>query len=209
MEPRKELESPDAFLAALRRLGADAMVNFYLLEGVPAFFCDHWESYCDFKEQIANAFAVHPKTVMLVGSGRWGFSTSPKKYPQTFDGGPEPSDLDVVVADPTLFDRAWRELCDYEMDEVPKGKALGNLQRRRNMLYEGRLDPTMFPRTMKLSDDWTTFFATLSTTSWDDREPRKIGAWIFRDWRFVQRYYRQAFQQILAKHKVQAPGPPA
>ncbi|WP_437568719.1 hypothetical protein [Sorangium sp. So ce542] len=173
------------------------MVNYYLLEGVPAFFSDHWERYCEFKEAIARSFAVHPKTVMLVGSGRWGFSTNPDKYPQVFDEGTQRSDLDVVVADPTLFDRAWRELCEHEMEEEPKGPALGDLKRRRNMLYEGRLDPAVFPIHMKLRREWGDVFEDLSTKRWDDGAPRKIEAWIFRDWRFVQRYYRKAFRQIL------------
>jgi hypothetical protein len=192
----EELRDPDKFLSELRRLGADAMVNYYLLEGVPAFFADNWEQYCAFKAEIAQRFAVHPKTVMLVGSGRWGFSTSPDKFPQAFDKGVERSDLDVVVADPALFDRAWRELCEYEMDEDPKGPALGNLNRRRTMLYEGRLDPAIFPQNMKLRQDWETVFAELSTKNWGVGEPRRVGAWIFRDWRFVQRYYRKSFRQV-------------
>lgn len=173
------------------------MVNYYLLEGVPVFFANNWERYCNFKQEIAQAFSVHPKTVMLVGSGRWGFSTSPGKFPQSFDKGKERSDLDVVVADPALFDLAWRELCEHEMTEAPKGPALGNLSRRRNMLYEGRLDPTIFPLQMKLRQEWEKLFTELSEKSWDGAEPRKIGAWVFRDWRFVQRYYRKSFQQIL------------
>ena len=44
----KELQRPDHFLSELRRLGPDAMVNYYLLEGVPAFFADSWERYCGF-----------------------------------------------------------------------------------------------------------------------------------------------------------------
>lgn len=176
------------------------MVNYYLLEGVPAFFADKWEMYCAFKAEISQRFGTHPKTVMLVGSGRWGFSTSPDKFPQAFDKGREPSDLDVVVADPALFDRAWRELCDHEMDEAPKGSALGDLKRRRNMLYEGRLDPAIFPSQMKLRQDWEQIFADLSAKSWDGGEARKVGAWIFRDWRFVQRYYRKSFRQIIDKH---------
>jgi hypothetical protein len=195
----KELHKPEYFLSELRRLGSDAMVNYYLLEGVPAFFADNWESYCSFKEEISRKFGVHPKTVMLVGSGRWGFSTSPEKFPQAFDKGKEPSDLDVVVADPALFDRAWRDLCDHEMEEDPKGTALGDLKRRRHMLYEGRLDPAIFPARMNLRQEWEQVFAELSAKSWDGGVTRKVGAWIFRDWRFVQRYYRKSFRQILDK----------
>jgi hypothetical protein len=196
----REIRRPELFLPELQRLGADAMVNYYLLEGVPAFFADDWEAYCRFKDEIAWTFSVHPKTVMLVGSGRLGFSTSPSKFPKAFDGGARRSDLDVVVADPSLFDRAWRDLCEQEMEDDLKGPALGDLKRRRTMLYEGRMDPSIFPSQMKLREVWEKFFAELSTKSWDGQAPRKIGAWIFRDWRFVQRYYRRAFQQILDEH---------
>ncbi|MGC4068307.1 MAG: hypothetical protein QM784_27385, partial [Polyangiaceae bacterium] len=43
-------------------------------------------------------------------------------------------------------------------------------------------------------------FAELSKESWNGGPLRKVGAWIFRDWRFVQRYYRTAFRQILEKN---------
>lgn len=194
-----QLYNSDSFLSELRRLGADTMVNHYLLEGVPAFFADRWEDYCIFKENIAQSFGTHPKTVMLVGSGRWGFSTSPDKFPQKFDGGKKRSDLDVAIADPALFDRAWRELYDVEMAEDPK-ISLGYIQRRRVMLYEGRLDPTTFPPSMRFCQDCERFFKSLSEKSWDSRPPRKIGAWFFRDWLSVQRYYRKAFRQILKEH---------
>ncbi|MGC4070898.1 MAG: hypothetical protein QM784_40735 [Polyangiaceae bacterium] len=115
-----ELHNAEFFLNELRKLGPDAMVNYYLLEGGACVLRRRLGRYCQFKERISLKFGVHPKTVMLVGSGRWGFSTSPGKFPQAFDKGKKPSDLDVVVADPTLFDRAWRELCDHEMEENPK-----------------------------------------------------------------------------------------
>ena len=194
----KELPDPTTFVGELRRIGPDAMVNYYLLEGVPAFFKGNWELYCEFKRQIADGLGVHPKTVMLVGSGRWGFSTSPDKFGHLFDEGAR-SDLDVVVADSALFDRAWRELCEYEMDDVAKGAAVGHVTRRRNMLYEGRLDPAEFPPQMRLRDEWHTFFAELSRRDWNSQGLRKVGAWMFRDWRFVQRYYRRAFRAILDK----------
>lgn len=124
-----EIHSPEYFLSELQRLGADAMVNYYLLEGIPAFFKNNWEGYCQFKGEIAHQLSVHPKTVMLVGSARWGFSTSPDKFPQQFDEGTKSSDLDIVIAEPALFYRAWSELCEYEMDEVPKGAALGDVYR--------------------------------------------------------------------------------
>jgi len=193
----KELHKPEHFLSDLRRLWSDAMVNYYLLEGVPAFFADNWEHYCSFKEETSQKFGVHPETVMLVGSGRWGFSTSPEKFPQAFDKGKEPSDRDVVVADPALFDRAWRDLCDHEMEEDFKGSALGDPKRRRLMLYKRRLDPAIFPARMSLRQDWEQVFAELSAKSWDGGAARKVGAWIFRDWRFVQRYYRKSFRQVL------------
>lgn len=56
----KELHKPETFLSALRRLGPDLMVNYYLLEGVPAFFADDWERYCLFKKEISQKFGVRP-----------------------------------------------------------------------------------------------------------------------------------------------------
>lgn len=196
----KALENPQTFVDELRRLGVDAVVNYYLLEGIPAFFANNWEGYCQFKEIFANKLNVHPKTVMLVGSGRWGFSTSPDKFPQLFDKGEKQSDLDVVIADSALFDRTWRELCEYEMNESPKGVALENFQRRRHLLYRGTLDPTTFPIEMNFHRYWNDILKELSEFRWNDGTSRRVEAWIFKDWHFLQKYYRQSFHDILEKH---------
>lgn len=195
----KELYTPDIFLEELRRLGVDAMVNYYLLEGIPAFFAKNWEGYSRFKEIIASKLNVHPKTVMLVGSGRWGFSTSPDKFPQLFDKGEKQSDLDVVIADSALFDRTWRELCEYEMNESPKGAALENFHRRRHLLYRGTLDPNTFPVEMKIRHNWNDILQKFTEFRWENGTTRHIEAWIFKDWHFVQKYYRESFQKILDK----------
>lgn len=194
----KELRNAQDFLDELRRIGVDAMANYYLLEGIPTYFADNWQEYCSFKETIANTLKIHPKTVMLVGSARWGFSTSPNKFPQKFDKGPEPSDLDVVIADSAFFDSTWRELCEHEMDESPKD--LGRLVDRNRLLVQGRLDPTMFPKEMLSRNLWNRTFEELSKNNWNGTTPRKVAALIFKDWHFVQKYYRNPFKQILEKH---------
>lgn len=113
------------------------------------------------------------------------------------NNGKELSDLDVVIADSALFDYAWHELCDREMDESPK--YLGQLSNRQRLLYRGQLDPTMFPGEMPFRSHWNRIFEEFSNTKWDGVKTRKVAAWIFKDWHFVQKYYRSSFKQILEK----------
>lgn len=85
------------------------------------------------------------------------------------------------------------------MHESPKGVALENFSRRRHLLYRGTLDPTTFPTEMKFHHHWENILQELSKLNWNGGNTRLAEAWIFKDWQFLQKYYRESFQKILEK----------
>ena len=91
--------------------GADPrpVVDFFLFEGVP-FALRDWSEYCFQKKELAERLNVHAKSIVLVGSGRLGYSVSPKvEDKKLWKPFHDRSDFDFVVIDQPLFDAAWRE----------------------------------------------------------------------------------------------------
>ena len=63
------------------------------------------------KAAVAKELSVHHSDVLVVGSGKLGFSIAPHKRYRHFG---DASDVDAAVASPALFERVWRELFDYD-----------------------------------------------------------------------------------------------
>ena len=63
----------------------------------------------DFKMLVSNALDIGFNNVVMVGSGKIGFSLSPEKFLKPFiDEGDNKSDIDIAIISPQLFDRFWR-----------------------------------------------------------------------------------------------------
>lgn len=63
----------------------------------------------DFKMLVSDALDIGFNNVVMVGSGKIGFSLSPEKFLKPFtDEGDDKSDIDIAIISPQLFDNFWR-----------------------------------------------------------------------------------------------------
>ncbi len=67
-------------------------------------------TYFQLKSHVASKFGVHPNEVLVVGSGKLGFSIVHEKRYRPFGDSP---DIDVTIISPDLFDKVWIEVFDY------------------------------------------------------------------------------------------------
>lgn len=63
----------------------------------------------DFKMLVSEAMDIGFNNVVMVGSGKIGFSLAPEKFLKPFcDEGDKKSDIDIAIISPQLFDYFWR-----------------------------------------------------------------------------------------------------
>lgn len=93
------------FKIDVRRFAPSSVVDRHVIFG-DSYILDK-DSYFRLKEQVADHFKIHPPQVVMVGSGKLGFSIAPHKRYRSFG---ETSDLDIAIVSPNLFDRIWEEV---------------------------------------------------------------------------------------------------
>jgi hypothetical protein len=101
-------------------LKPDIMVQKYLIENETYFFnkVKIGEEF-EFKKNIASILNVHIRDIVIVGSGKFGFSLKPdEKVPglylfKEFDFNNKKSDLDVAIVSSTLFDKEIKNLYNH------------------------------------------------------------------------------------------------
>lgn len=65
----------------------------------------------DFRIIVSSSLGVSYNSVMMVGSGKTGFSLSPKKRFKAFNISPDAkdkSDIDIAIISQPIFDRLWK-----------------------------------------------------------------------------------------------------
>jgi hypothetical protein len=105
-------------LAKLEALPSTSrFVEEQLLGAVPWIFGADGEAFSDWRREVAKAARIDQGAVYLVGSAATGYSLSPKKPGREFvpvGGGHRPSDIDIAVVDPALFERTWNTIVSYD-----------------------------------------------------------------------------------------------
>ena len=71
-------------------------------------------TYRQFKNTVSRTLNINPNNVAIVGSAKFGFSLSPvsDKAFKPFRGTEceKPSDFDIIIVDPALFESIWDQL---------------------------------------------------------------------------------------------------
>jgi len=78
----------------------DAFIRQWMTEGIPFCFKECPVAYEYSRFYLSSILNVHPKTITLIGSGRFGFSLDPKKFGAVFS---DESDLDLSCISYNLF----------------------------------------------------------------------------------------------------------
>ena len=91
-----------SFRGDFRRFDDAVMVQKHITFGTSYIL--RAEQYFELKRRISDNFGLHPSHVIVVGSGKLGFSIAPGKRYRPFG---EESDLDVAIVSGELFRDLW------------------------------------------------------------------------------------------------------
>ena len=166
-----------------------------LFSGVPHAF-DSAEEYKKFQSQLGTPFNINPETVVLVGSGRFGFSLAPHKFGQPFHPR---SDLDVVLVDQNLFDSSWLELIRYDFKSLSFNADIATSLRehRSNNVFWGYLEPYRLKNALSFySKVWFPTFMKLGLLR--GTAGRIVKARVYRTWEHARAYHRYSFRSVVA-----------
>jgi hypothetical protein len=151
----------EEFLALLRERKHEEVVEEFLLQGVPFVFKDDGSTHSVLLAEVSKELAIGQDTIIVVGSGRIGFSLAPEKYGNPFSAK---SDLDIAIVNAGLFDDAW-------MDMLRVGTAYRTLRpgirdwlktHRESLVYWGIVRPDSLPGVVRISSKWFSTFKGLS-----------------------------------------------
>jgi hypothetical protein len=181
------------FKKDLKNLSNIEIVRKYITYG-DTYVLDH-DKYYLLKQKISNHFDIHPSEVIIVGSGKLGFSiaenvqSDPPKYRYRNFGND--SDIDVAIISQGLFEKIWLEIYNYYIE-----KGMWNRQDRfEQYFFRGWLRPDMFPtsKNFPICEEWWRFFQEL--TSSNEFGFYKISAGLYKSWFFLEKYQSGSIEQ--------------
>lgn len=179
----------EEFKKDLKTLNSLQIVRKHIFNGSSKILSD--EQIYKIKERICLQFDIDFNDILLVGSGKLGFSIKGTRRYQEFN---DDSDLDIAVVSPLLFQKIWREAYTY--------KKTGAYWPTKNDFFKflsaGWIRPDKLPTSsvFKFTGEWWSFFNDL--TSSHEFGPYKIRAGLYQSWFFLEEY-----QQICVKECIE------
>jgi hypothetical protein len=187
----------------------EQVVRDHIFAGMPFAFRDRPQALHTLKAHLASRLRVSEANVIVVGSGRIGFSLSPDTF---FRGFSADSDLDILVVDDRLFDVIWCTLLKWN---YPSRGQLGGhdwewAKGRREDIFWGRFMPhkirfrgLSFPRTLapvrNLCTAWFDAFGSLSRYSeHPEFATRHVSGYLYRTWDHALEYHVEGLRLIQA-----------
>jgi hypothetical protein len=155
--------------------------------------------HVELKHRIASQFGIHHSNILVVGSGKLGFSIAPKKRWRVFG---ETSDIDVAIVSHDLYELVWREISSLLIKDPliywPKKVKYAEFQ------LHGWMRPDLLPNSpaLPLADDWFEFFREL--TSEGCCGPYKISAGLYYDIHFLEQYQSRAVDLCMSERNEQS-----
>lgn len=158
-------EKKKVFREDLKNLTTIEVVRKHITYG-NTYVLDH-DKYFLLKQKVSNHFDIHPSEVIIVGSGKLGFSiaesivSNPPKYRYRNFGND--SDIDVAIVSHVLFEKIWREVYNYYIE-----KGMWSRQDKfEQYFFKGWLRPDMFPisKSFPICEEWWNFFQKLTSSN--------------------------------------------
>jgi hypothetical protein len=212
----KDHPTEEEFKKLLQFVASGVLAKRYLLTGLPFVFKDQPHKYLAFREAAGRIFDVAPQQIAVMGSARFGFSTSPRKQ----EGGAKPldenSDMDLVVISPKIFQSAlelFSKFCFEQLRRHPKLKsdAAGNekmeidksillaFRRRAKALFYGYVSPNDLEDGTIEKQRFYDMQREAATQLFGTAPPgpiNRIGVRIYRDWDTAERAYEFSFRRL-------------
>ncbi|MHB9137528.1 MAG: hypothetical protein ACYC2J_14085 [Acidithiobacillus ferrooxidans] len=142
------------------------------------------------REDICEHFSVEFNDVIMVGSGKLGFSLKPGKRFAEFS---DDSDIDIAIVSSRLFERVWEEAYLYKKSAAD----WPNCSSFFRYLSEGWIRPDKLPSSnyFKFSKQWWDFFNDLTKT--EKYGPFKIRAGLYHSHFFLKEYQIICIEQCM------------
>ncbi|WP_413498872.1 hypothetical protein [Buttiauxella gaviniae] len=174
-----------------------------ILHGTPFVFKDREDEYYEFRKKIATEFKIDFHNVLIIGSGKLGFS--PYKL-REFNMD---SDIDVAIISSKLFDDIMNSIFSYQMELRENRIAVSakEIERYHTFLEYGAtgwMRPDMLPSafTMKeLRERWFNFFDSLSNGR-SEVGNYKVTAGAFKSYWHLEKYTMSGLEKVQNQHKV-------
>jgi hypothetical protein len=167
-----------------------------LFNGLPTAFANVAD-YDAVRAQLHGALKTNPANIVLVGSGRFGYSLAPGKFGRPFDPR---SDLDFVMVDADLFDKSWLELIRYDFKSLTFDTEIVTslTEHRRNNVYWGYLEPYRLKKALSFySKVWFPAFMKLGLLR--GTAGRNVKARVYRTWDHARAYHRYSFRAVVSE----------
>lgn len=191
----------DEFKKYCLEIPLEVLLQKYIIDSNSYFFNETQQKIdeFDFKKDIAQTLNVHVRDIIIVGSGKLGFSLKPTitKKNKTYYNFREfdfkwkrnnlnsKSDLDVAIISSELFDRQFINLYNessYYREEYVK--EWGERPAFAKYLLKGRLATRFLPSKFKLSDEIKEV-----QEKYQRLFGREINIEIYKSWYFFETYH--------------------
>lgn len=174
----------------LTALNSLQMVRKYVFNGASHVLSD--PEYYELREEVCDHFDIEFNDVLLVGSGKLGFSIKPDRRYGEFN---DDSDIDIAVVSTPLFQKVWKEAYLYKKS----GAYWPKCNQFFNFLSEGWMRPDKLPSSkyFEFTGKWWNFFNHLTST--EKYGPYKIRAGLYHSWFFLQEYQKICIEECISE----------
>ncbi|MFZ1700210.1 MAG: hypothetical protein WBO10_05845 [Pyrinomonadaceae bacterium] len=133
---------------------------------------------------VSKRFDVDEENIHIVGSAKLGFSIKPKSRYQAFH---DDSDIDLAIADPSLFERVWTEVHAY----VQTGEFWEKEREFYGYLQNGWIRPDLLPNanSFDFTTTWWNYFNALTASG-------RFGRYPIRGAIYMNRFFLETYQTI-------------
>lgn len=186
--PKTSVMPLAAFRTALKSTDLSKIFRQCLMFGDSAHLSH--EQYCDLRDEVSEAYRVRPCDVVMVGSGKLGFSISPRKNFKEFNSE---SDLDIAIVSPSLFDSVWTSIAAL-IDEAHLWEHRDYFLKRH--FFNGWIMPHRLPHdvaNLTFPNEWFDFFQKITNSGRYGEYPIKGG--LYKSWDFLERYQMHSLRK--------------
>ncbi|MDP2898210.1 MAG: hypothetical protein Q8Q12_16870 [bacterium] len=197
------------FEKALFAMPLEDVVKNYVFEGKPFAFRGRPRALAILRRHLHARLSVADENVVVIGSGKIGFSLNPHTYGRRFS---EFSDIDVVVVDGRLFDKVWLAMLEWNYPRSGPRRArlygadLKWATDRKEELYWGWFVPDRIrytglslPDVLRPLRDMSTawFNAFQSVSRYQEFAGRNVSGRLYRTWEHALLYHIDGLRQIV------------
>jgi hypothetical protein len=183
----------------------DIIVQKHLIDGTSFFLNDmHQGEEFEFKKDLAISLDVHIRDIVIVGSGKLGFSIKPEENITPFfyryksfdfdfeeDIEKEKSDLDIAIVSGKLFDNILVNLYKHTDHYTGTSFEGGNKKSLANYILKGWFRPDFSPENYLITPQ-----IKLVQEKYRMKYGRKINIGVYKSWFFFETYHQNNINNI-------------